>query len=126
MGLANAGASPVDLMGLEVVYATSTGSTITRKATWAASTILDPGRHLLIANAAGIYAPIADATYASGFAATGGAVALRPVGGSPVDTVAWGDATNAFVEDWLRRHRPPDRAWSGCPADRPATRPTRT
>jgi hypothetical protein len=96
--LANAGGSSVDLMGLEVVYATSTGSTITRKATWAASTILDPGRHLLIANAAGIHASIADATYASGFAATGGAVVLRPVGGNPIDAVAWGDATNAFVE----------------------------
>jgi len=71
--LTNAGPNPVDLMGLEVVYATSTGSTITRKATWAASAILDPGRHLLIANAAGIHASFADATYASGFAATGGA-----------------------------------------------------
>src|SRR6478752_6384398 len=96
--LTNAGPNPVDLMGLEVVYATSTGSTITRKATWAASAILDPGRHLLIANAAGIHASFADATYASGFAATGGAVVLRPVGGNPIDAVAWGDATNAFVE----------------------------
>ena len=96
--LTNAGASPVDLIGLELVYVTSTGSTVTRKATWAASTVLDPGRHLLVANAAGIHASIADATYASGFAATGGAVVLRPVGGNPIDAVAWGDATNAFVE----------------------------
>src|SRR4051794_33146450 len=28
--LANAGSAPVDLMGLEVVYVTSTGSTVTR------------------------------------------------------------------------------------------------
>ncbi len=96
--LYNAGSAPVDLLGLEVVYATSTGSTVTRKATWTASTPLDPGRHLVIANAAGIHAAIADATYASGFAATGGAVVLRLVGGSPIDAVAWGDATNAFVE----------------------------
>ena len=96
--LANAGSDAVDLVGLEVVYATSTGSTVTRKATWATSTVLDPGRHLLIANAAGIHAAIADATYASGFAATGGAVVLRVVGGNPIDAVAWGDASNAFVE----------------------------
>ena len=52
--LANQGATSVDLQGLEIVYATSTGSTVTRKATWTASTILDPGRRILIANAAGI------------------------------------------------------------------------
>jgi hypothetical protein len=96
--LANAGTLAVDLMGLELVYVTSTGSTVTRKATWAASRILDPGRHLLVANAAGVHAGSADATYSGGFAATGGAVVLRPVGGTPIDAVAWGDATSAFVE----------------------------
>jgi outer membrane biosynthesis protein TonB len=96
--LANAGTLVVDLMGLELVYVTSTGSTVTRKATWAASRILDPGRHLLVANAAGVHAGSADATYSGGFAATGGAVVLRPVGGTPIDAVAWGDATSAFVE----------------------------
>ena len=60
--------------------------------------VSSPGRHLLIANAAGIHAAIADATYSGGFAATGGAIVLRPVGGTPIDAVAWGDATNAFVE----------------------------
>src|SRR4051812_26415227 len=96
--LTNAGPAPVDLIGLELVYVTSTGSTVTRKASWPASTILDSGRHLLVANAAGLDAGLADATYSSGFAATGGAVVLRVIGGSPVDAVAWGDATNAFVE----------------------------
>ena len=80
--------------GLEVVYATSTGSTVTRKATWTAPTILDPGRRILIANAAGAYGALADATYSGGFAATGGAVALRAVGGAAIDAVGWGDATN--------------------------------
>ncbi|MEZ0239645.1 MAG: hypothetical protein ACAH65_02500, partial [Chloroflexota bacterium] len=36
--IANQGSGPVDLIGLELVYATSSGSTVTRKATWAAST----------------------------------------------------------------------------------------
>src|SRR5262245_7963789 len=36
--IANQGGAPVDIAGLEVVYATSSGSTVTRKATWAAST----------------------------------------------------------------------------------------
>ena len=34
--IANQGDVPADLLGLEVVYATSSGSTVTRKATWAA------------------------------------------------------------------------------------------
>ncbi len=96
--VANQGPGAVDLAGLEVVYATSSGSTVTRKATWEVSTLLEPGRRVLLANAAGSYAPLADATYAGGFAATGGALALRVVSGTVVDAVGWGDAANAFVE----------------------------
>ena len=96
--ITNVGGSDVDLAGLELAYVTSTGSTVTRKATWASATNLGPGRHLLIANASGIFAGIADATYSSGFAATGGAIVLRPIGGAPIDAVGWGDATNGFVE----------------------------
>jgi uncharacterized protein YdeI (BOF family) len=96
--LSNAGVAPVDLAGLEVVYATSSGATVTRKATWAASQALAPGQHLLLANTLGIHAGAADLTYSGGLAATGGAVALRVVGGSVVDAVGWGDAVNGFVE----------------------------
>ena len=96
--ITNVGASPVDLAGLEIVYVTSTGSTVTRKASWSASTMLGSGRHLFIANTSGIYAGLADATYSGGFAATGGAIVLRAIGGAPIDAIGWGDATNAFVE----------------------------
>lgn len=96
--LVNVASVPIDLAGLELSYATSSGATVTRKATWASSRILDQGRHLLIANASGIHAAIADLTYSGGLAATGGALVLRPVGGSPIDAVGWGDAVNAFVE----------------------------
>ena len=96
--IANQGAGPVDLIGLEVVYATSSGSTVTRKATWSASTIVPPGRRILLANGAGSYVGLGDATYTGGFAATGGAIALRVVGGTVIDAVGWGDATSAFVE----------------------------
>ncbi|HSL75645.1 MAG TPA: lamin tail domain-containing protein, partial [Candidatus Limnocylindrales bacterium] len=96
--IANQGAGPVDLIGLEVVYATSSGSTVTRKATWTGSTVLAPGRRFLVANSIGSFVGMGDATYTGGFAATGGAIALRVVGGTVVDAVGWGDATNAFVE----------------------------
>ena len=96
--LTNASASPLDLNGLEVVYITSSGATVTRKASWTASLVLEPGRHLLLANSLGVYASDADATYSGGLAATGGAVALRAIGGATIDAVGWGDAANAYVE----------------------------
>ena len=96
--IANQGAGPVDLVGLELVYATSSGSTVTRKALWDSSFVLDAGKRVLVVNSAGIHAAAGDKAYTGGFAATGGAVALRAVGGSVVDAIGWGDATNAFVE----------------------------
>lgn len=96
--ITNVGATAVDLAGLEVVYVTSTGGTVTRKASWPSTQLLQPGRHLLIANTSGIFASLADLTYSGGFAATGGAVAIRTIGGSAIDALGWGDATNAFVE----------------------------
>src|SRR5450759_536 len=96
--ITNAGAVPADLAGMELAYVTSSGSTVTRKATWSELTLLATEQHLLVANVLGSYAATADATYSGGFAATGGSLVLRPVGGTPVDAVGWGDATNAFVE----------------------------
>ena len=96
--IANQGLAPVDLIGLEVVYATSSGSTVTRKGTWTDSLVLDPGHRTLLVNGAGAHAAAGDLVYTGGFAATGGAVALRVVGGAVVDAVGWGDATNGFVE----------------------------
>ena len=96
--IANQGPGPVDLVGLELLYSTSSGTTVTRKAAWDGSVLLDPGRRVLIVNSAGSYAGVGDLVYSGGFAATGGAVALRVIGGSVVDAVGWGDATNPFVE----------------------------
>src|SRR5687767_4077934 len=54
--LTNAGPVTVDLVGLEVVYVTASGSTITRKASWPETLSLEPGRHVLLANALGAHA----------------------------------------------------------------------
>ncbi|MGH2467135.1 MAG: lamin tail domain-containing protein, partial [Candidatus Limnocylindrales bacterium] len=96
--LYNAAAQPVDLTGLEVAYASATGGTVTRKAAWDTSLIVQPGGHLLLANEVGAYAGVADTTYAGGFAAAGGALILRVTAGDTLDAVAWGDATSQFVE----------------------------
>ncbi|MGH2477815.1 MAG: lamin tail domain-containing protein, partial [Candidatus Limnocylindrales bacterium] len=61
--IANQGTAPVDLVGLEVVYATSSGSTVTRKATWADSLILTAGRRVLVVNGAGALVGLGDLAY---------------------------------------------------------------
>jgi hypothetical protein len=97
--LYNPTAAGLPLEGLELVYVTASGGTITRKASWAlgAPSVL-PGAHVLVSNEAGIYAAIGDLTYASGVAATGGAWALRIQGASTaLDSVGWGTAT-AWLE----------------------------
>ncbi len=96
--LTNVGATTVDLNGLELAYASAAGTNAIRRAGWATATLLASGRHLLIANAAGTWAGQADTTYTAGIAATGGSLVLRPVGGTPIDAVGWGNATNGFVE----------------------------
>ena len=98
--LYNPTASALPLEGLEVIYVTLTGATITRRAAWEVGAPSVPaGAHVLIANESGVYAPIADATYASGMAATGGSVAIRILGASSaVDAVGWGTTTSAWRE----------------------------
>ena len=60
--VANAGPTPVDLAGHELVYVSASGATITRKAAWTAPFVVDPGRHVLVANSLGLHAAVADAT----------------------------------------------------------------
>lgn len=96
--IANAGPVAADLGGCELIYVTASGATTTRKALFSAPLLLAPGQHLLVANASGIYGPIADATYSGGLAADGGALALRTGGGSVIDAVGWGTAANGYVE----------------------------
>ena len=98
--LHNPTAAPLPLEGLEVIYVTATGATITRRATWPlGAPSVPPGGHVLIANASGIYASIADATYASGMAATGGSVAIRILGATTaIDAAGWGNAASTWME----------------------------
>lgn len=97
------------LEGLELVYVSASGATVSRRAAWdAGAPGLGPGRHLLVANELGSYAGIGDARYAAGMAASGGSVALRIQGASSaIDAVGWGTAASTWLE--------------GTPAAAPAT-----
>ncbi|MDQ2940762.1 MAG: hypothetical protein M3R05_01080 [Chloroflexota bacterium] len=96
----NPSPAALPLEGLELVYVTASGATITRKAIWAAGAPEIPSNHhVLIANAAGIYAAIADAVFATGLAPTGGSLALRIHGAmTAIDAVGWGTAANPWME----------------------------
>ena len=91
----NASGSAIDLAGLELVYVTSTGGTVTRKQTWTALSV-PSHRHVLLANSSGTYAAGADGTYSGGLSATGGSAVLRVVGGAVVDSLSWGDASSTL------------------------------
>ncbi|MDH4334888.1 MAG: lamin tail domain-containing protein, partial [Chloroflexota bacterium] len=96
----NPTAAALPLEGLEVVYVTASGATITRKASWAVGAPVVPsGAHLLAANEAGIFAVLADVTYANGLSASGGSIALRIQGAaSAIDAVGWGTAASTWLE----------------------------
>ena len=92
------GALPLE--GLELVYVSASGATISRRAAWAVgSPVVPAGHHVLVANELGAYAPIADATFATGMAASGGSAALRIQGASSaIDAVGWGTAASSWTE----------------------------
>jgi uncharacterized protein YdeI (BOF family) len=98
--LYNPGDVALALDGLELIYVSASGATVTRKAAWGTGAApIQPGAHLLIANEAGAFAPIADVTYANGLAATGGSLALRVQGATTaIDAVGWGTAASTWLE----------------------------
>ncbi|MGH2418181.1 MAG: lamin tail domain-containing protein, partial [Candidatus Limnocylindria bacterium] len=76
--LYNPSVAVLPLEGLELVYVSASGATISLRAAWSLGVPgVPPGAHVLVANESGIYAAIADAVYVSGMAATGGSDALR-------------------------------------------------
>lgn len=102
----NTSAGAIDLNGYVVVYRSAAGTDDgTPMASWANSTLLQPGQFYLIA-AAGSYdgGVTPDKTYDPGvrsMSAGGGGLAIRqgaPNTGVVIDSVAWGTATNIFVE----------------------------
>jgi DNA/RNA endonuclease YhcR with UshA esterase domain len=95
--LYNKGDVAASLDGLELVYASATGTTVTRKRTWADG-LVGPGDRLLVANADGAFAGLTDQTYSGGLSAGGGSLALRVVNGDVVDSLSWGSAASTYVE----------------------------
>ncbi len=104
--LFNAADTAASLDGLELVYATATGKTVTRKHSWTQGQVA-AGSRVLLANVDGIHAAAADHTYSGGLSASGGSLLLRHVGGPVVDSLSWGDAASEFVEGTAGTAPPP-------------------
>jgi hypothetical protein len=96
--LVNTGSEPADLSGYRLVYRSATGTSDVSLGTLPDATTLAAGAFLLFGGSgyAGAHAP--DRTFATSLASAGGGLGVRDASGTLVDSVAWGTATNAFVE----------------------------
>jgi hypothetical protein len=93
----NGGTAPADLGGYRLVYRSSAGTSDIGLGTIASDTLLAPGGFYLFGGRDYAGPPAADQSFTASLAATGGGLALRDENGTIVDSLGYGDATNAFV-----------------------------
>jgi hypothetical protein len=96
--IANTGTAAADLSGWKLVYRSGAGTSDVSLGTLADGTMLAPGAFFLFGGSGYSGAYPADKSFSAGLASAAGGVAIKDADGSIVDSVGWGDATNAFVE----------------------------
>jgi hypothetical protein len=96
--LVNAGTTAADVGGFKVAYRSSAGTSDTTLVTIPAGTSIPAGGFYLLAGSGYLGAHAGDQSFSASIAATGGGVAVRDSTGSILDSVGFGDTTNAFVE----------------------------
>jgi len=94
----NAGTEPADLSGYRLVYRSGAGTSDVSLGTLPDGTVLVAGGFLLFAGAGYAGAHPADRSFGTSLASAGGGIGLCDPTGALLDSVAWGTATNAFVE----------------------------
>ncbi len=103
--LYNAGTSPVDISGWTVVYRSSTAITNTTAATipgvaGSGTTVLAGGGYYLLGRSGGYTgSPAANLTFTTSLSSSGGAVGVLDPTGAVADSVGYGSANNALVEN---------------------------
>jgi hypothetical protein len=115
--LFNAGSSAADVGGFKVAYRSAAGTSDISLATIPAGTTIPAGGFYLLAGSGYLGAHTPDQTFATSLAATGGGMAVRDTGGVILDSVGYGDSTNAFVEAHATT-APPATAAPGSSSDR--------
>jgi hypothetical protein len=96
--IVNAGTAAADLSGWKLVYRSGAGTSDVSLGALADGTMLAPGAFFLFGGSAYSGAHPADKSFSAGLASAAGGVAIKDADGNVVDSVGWGDATNAFVE----------------------------
>jgi Lamin Tail Domain len=94
----NTGTEAFDLSGYRLVYRSAAGTSDVSLDALPDGSALAPGAFLLFGGSGYAGAHPADRSFATSLASAGGGVGLRDPSGALVDSVAWGTATNAFVE----------------------------
>ena len=94
--IVNTGSATADLGGYKLVYRSAAGTSDETLATVPAGATLAPGARYVFGGTT--FWGIANQRYNSGLAATAGGVGLRDGSGRLLDSVGYGNATNAFVE----------------------------
>jgi Lamin Tail Domain/Collagen triple helix repeat (20 copies) len=115
--LVNAGSASADIGGFRLVYRSAAGTNDVSLATIPTGTTLATGAFYLLGGSAYAGARAPDQSFSTSLAATGGGVALRDPGGAILDSIGYGDATNAFIEGHAAS-APPATAVPGSSADR--------
>ena len=115
--LVNAGTTPVNVAGYKVAYRSAAGTSDTTLATIPDGTTIPAGGFYLLAGSGYLGSHAPDQTFSASLAATGGGLAVRDAGGAILDSVGYGEATNAFVEGQPAA-APPATAAPGSSADR--------
>ena len=96
--LVNAGSSAADIGGFKVAYRASAGASDISLATIPSGTSIPAGGFYLLAGSGYLGSHAPDETFSTSLSSTGGGIAVRDSGGVILDSVGYGDATNAFVE----------------------------
>jgi len=96
--IVNVGTAAADLSGWKLVYRSGAGTSDVSLGTLADGTSLAAGAFFLFGGSTYAGAHPADKSFSAGLASAAGGVAIKDADGNVVDSVGWGDATNAFVE----------------------------
>ena len=96
--IVNVGTAAADLSGWKLVYRSGAGTSDVSLGTLADGTTLAAGGFFLFGGSGYSGAHTADKSFSAGLASAAGGVAIKDADGNIVDSVGWGDATNAFVE----------------------------
>ena len=115
--LVNAGTTAVEIGGYKVAYRSAAGTSDTTLATIPDGTTIPAGGFYLLAGSGYLGSHAPDQTFSASLAATGGGLAVRDAAGTILDSVGYGEATNAFVEGHPAA-APPATAAPGSSADR--------